>query len=103
MTKRAYSPKCSECRQRTMSLSAIPYSVKVNHDGREYAVNIASLTVPKCTKCGHFVLDRDATKQIDTAFRREAQLLTPEEIRTGREGLGLSQQAFADELGIAVS
>ncbi len=103
MSQRAYSPKCSDCRQRTMVLSPIPYSVTINHDGREYAVEIPSLTVPKCSNCGNFVLDDEALAEIDRAFRRKAHLLTPEAIREGRKRLGLDQQAFADRLGIAVS
>lgn len=103
MPKRAFSPKCSKCRKRTMALSAIPYSITINHDGREYAVEIPSLVVPKCTACGNFVLDDEANEQIDRAFRHKARLLTPEQIREGRERLGLTQQALADRLGIAVS
>ena len=37
------------------------------------------------------------------AFRHHASLLTPEEIRSGREKLGLNRQAFAQCFGIAVS
>jgi putative zinc finger/helix-turn-helix YgiT family protein len=103
MARRAYSRKCSNCRQQTVILSAVPYSVKMNHDGREYIVDIPSLNVPKCSACGNFVLDKEANKQIDRAFRNVARLLTPEAIRSGREALRLTQQELADRLGIAVS
>jgi len=36
----------------------------------------------------------------DTRLRREARLLTPEEIREGREKLGLTQRQFANLLGV---
>jgi putative zinc finger/helix-turn-helix YgiT family protein len=36
----------------------------------------------------------------DTRLRREARLLTPEEIREGREKLGLTQKQFANLLGV---
>ena len=103
MTKRSYSPKCSTCRLRTMALSTMPYSVKINHDGREYAVEIPSLIVPTCSNCKAFVLDDEANGYIDLAFRHQAGLLTPSRIRTGREELGLNQQKFAQCFGIAVS
>ena len=103
MPNRAYSPKCSTCRQRTMALSSMPYSVKINLDGREYEVDIPSLIVPMCSNCKAFVLDDEANNDIDRAFRQHASLLTPEEIRSGREKLGLNQQAFAQCFGIAVS
>jgi DNA-binding transcriptional regulator YiaG len=44
-----------------------------------------------------------ANRRISEAFRREAGLMTPEEIRAGRLRCGLDQQTFADLLGIAVS
>ena len=103
MTKRAFSPKCIMCRQRTMALTPVHYSAKIDHDGRTYDVDIPDLEVPKCANCGNFVLDHEANKQIDTAFRRQASLLTSEEIRKGIESLGMSQQAFADRLGISPS
>src|SRR5947207_2927314 len=103
MPQRVYSPKCSNCRQRMMALTSMPYSVKVNHDGREYAVDIPSLTVPKCSNCGNVVFDEEANRQIDLAFRRKAKLFTPDEIREKREALGLTQQRFADWFGVAVS
>jgi putative zinc finger/helix-turn-helix YgiT family protein len=37
---------------------------------------------------------------VSAAFRREARLLTPEEIREGREKLGLTQKQFANLLGV---
>ena len=103
MTDRLYSPKCSSCRQRKMALAARHYSVTINHDGRKYDVEIPSLTVPTCSNCGAFVLDDQANEDIDLAFRHHAGLLTPEEIRAGREKHGMNQQAFARTFGIAVS
>lgn len=103
MTQRLYSSKCSTCRQRTMALAERPYSVTVKHDGREYDVEIPALTVPTCLNCKAFVLDDKANEDIDVAFRRHAALLTPEEIRAGREKLGLTQLIFARWLGIAES
>jgi DNA-binding transcriptional regulator YiaG len=103
VTKRAFSPKCIMCRQRAMALTPVHYSAKIDHDGRTYDVDIPALEVPKCANCGNFVLDDEANKQIDAVFRRQASLLTPEEIKKGIESLGMSQQAFADRLGISPS
>jgi len=86
-----------------MSLQRVPYSIQVDHDGRKYQVTVPDLLLPKCSNCGEIALDEQASRDIDTAFRRVAGLLSPEEIREGRTRLGLNQQAFADQLGIAVS
>ena len=101
MSKRVYSPTCSTCHQRKMALSSMPYSFEINHDGREYHVEIPSLIVPTCSNCQAFVLDDEANNDIDLAFRHHASLLPPAEIRTGREKLGMNQQKFAQCFGIA--
>jgi putative zinc finger/helix-turn-helix YgiT family protein len=86
-----------------MALATVAYRAKVHHDGREYEVRIPALEVPKCTNCHAISLDEVANTAIDRAFRRQAGLLTPEQIREGREKLGLNQQQFADWVGINVS
>src|SRR5438132_92851 len=103
MSQRAFSKKCGHCRERAVVLQPVDYSVEIDHDGRTYTVKISGLVVPKCGQCGTFVLDDFANQQISAAFRREACLLSPEEIRSQRTALGLTQQALADHLGIAVS
>jgi putative zinc finger/helix-turn-helix YgiT family protein len=103
MEQRAFSRKCGKCRQQAVEIAIIPYDVQVDHDGRKYNVSIPSLSVPKCGNCGDISIDDEADKQIDTAFRKVAGLLTPEEIRAGHEACGLNQQRFADVLGIASS
>jgi len=102
MTERPFSKKCSTCRERAVALTTVPYSVQIDHDGRKYTVTIPDLVVPRCGKCGAIVLDEEANRQISAAFRKEAGLLSPEEIRQHRTALGLTQQALADLLGVAV-
>jgi putative zinc finger/helix-turn-helix YgiT family protein len=47
------------------------------------------------------VLDIEASKQISQAFRRQAGLLTPEQIRHNRKKLGLTQEELAERLSVA--
>ena len=87
-----------------MALAVGPYETKISHDGKEYAVRISELSAPKCSHCGALSFDEEASRQIDEAFRREAGLLNPDEIRQGRTRVGYaSQQEFAACLGISVS
>jgi putative zinc finger/helix-turn-helix YgiT family protein len=101
MTGREFSRKCGKCRQRAVELAAVPYTIEIGHDGREYTVTIPDLIVPRCGNCGTVALDEEANLRISAAFRAEAGLLEPEQIRQHRTGLGLTQQGLADLLGVA--
>ena len=102
MVERAFSRKCGKCRQRAMELATVPYTTQIDHDGRKYTVTIPDLIVPRCANCGTISLDDEANRQISAAFRKQAGLLSPEQIRSQRLALGLTQQALADLLGVAV-
>lgn len=99
---RKFPKYCGACRERTMSLLPIDYSVQVDLDGQKFRVNVPGLIVPKCSKCGEFYLDQEADEKITAAFRIQAGLMTPAEISNGREGLGLTQQSLADLIRVPV-
>jgi hypothetical protein len=61
---------------------------------------VPALTVPQCSNCQALRIGDEADQQISAAFRRAAGLLAPEEIRQGREKLGLTQKQFANLLGV---
>src|SRR5260370_11058903 len=100
MTTRNYPKRCGKCGHTEMLLATVPYATTIEHDGRAYRVEIPALTVPQCGNCQAISIDDEADQQISAAFRREARLLTPEEIREGREKLGLTQKPFANLLGV---
>lgn len=102
MAERTFSPKCGKCRERAVALATVPYATQVDHDGRKYTVTIPDLVVPRCAKCGTISLDDEANCRISAAFRKLAGLLSPDQIRAQRTALGLTQQALADLLGVAV-
>ena len=101
MTSRAFSPRCGNCRERAVELAEVPYTVEIDHDGRKYTVFIPSLSVPRCARCGTIALDEEANRTITAAFRAQAGLLTPEEMRERRTALGLTVQELADRLGVS--
>src|SRR5688500_12031064 len=100
MSERVFSKKCAKCRQRTVALAAVPYTIQIDHDGRKHTVSFDAISLPKCGNCGEIAIDAYAEQLIYEEFRREAHLLTPEQIRQGRERLGLTQQQFADLLAV---
>ena len=73
--------RCGKCGKKAMTLATVPYSVAIEHDGRAYRVEIPALTVPQFADCHAISIDDDADGQIHAAFRSEARLLVPEEIR----------------------
>src|SRR5437762_2838940 len=104
MSERLFSKKCGNCGQRAVALKRLDaYETEIDHDGRRYLIRIPDFVVPQCANCGTVVLDDDALQQIDAAFRRQVGLLTPEEIRSNRVALGLTQQALADAIRVSVS
>ena len=100
MTTRTYPKRCGKCGQKRIQLVTVPYATTIEHDGRAYRVEIPALTVPRCGSCQALSIDDEADRQISAAFRREARLLAPEDIRQGREKLGLTQKQFANLLGV---
>jgi putative zinc finger/helix-turn-helix YgiT family protein len=84
-----------------MELATVPYATAIEHDGRTYRVEIPALRVPQCAHCKAISIDDEADRQISSAFRCEARLLAPEDIRMGREKLGLTQKQFASLLAVA--
>ena len=95
--------KCGQCRQKEVYPVDEEYTTEVVHDGRTYTVTLPSLRLYRCRNCHTGVLDDEADRQISQAFRSQAGLLAPEEIRRQREVLGLTQKELASRLSVAES
>lgn len=100
MSDRKIPQRCGKCGRRQMQVATVAYDKTIEHVGRVYRVHICDLTAPQCAHCKSVSLDDEADQRISAAFRREAHLLAPDEIRSGREGLGLTQKQFANLLGV---
>ena len=92
--------KCGTCRQRGLTPAVLDYQADVGHDGRSYPLTIPALHVFRCELCGAIVLGDEADKKITDALRQAAGLLSPQEIRRGREALGLTQKQLAHNLQV---
>ena len=95
--------RCGVCRERTLKPARVLYSATLQHDGRDYTVEVPDLDVLQCTACANWVLDDAANRRLSVALRAKAGLLTPEEIRERREALDLTPQQLADYLGVSLT
>lgn len=95
--------KCGNCRRPAVLPVPERYETILEHDGRAYPVAVDGLVVDVCSACGNRVLGDDADERLSRALREAAGLLQPEEIRAGRERLGVTQKALAEQLRIAAA
>ena len=92
---------CPNCLEDEVYPETLPYAIDVKHDGQLYHLEIPALQVPKCRACGELVFSNSVDDQILRALRAHLRLLTPEQIRGGREALGLKSKELAEKLGVA--
>lgn len=101
MKAKPYPWKCPRCRQEAVDNAVIDYATTIEHDGRTYDVTVSAMEVPQCRNCGKLVMVESANQRVSEAFRQTAGLLSPLQIKQGRQSLGYNQQEFADCLGVA--
>lgn len=77
------------------------YTCDAAHDGRTYQIEIPEIDIPKCQACGTLVITNSVDDRIIQTLRARVGLLTPEQIRNGREALGLKSKELAEKLGVA--
>jgi HTH-type transcriptional regulator/antitoxin MqsA len=101
--------RCDACGQKSLRRVRRAFQYEVSHDGRPpVAIVIPDLEVIACTNpdChpkhpSDTILHDDAsTWRVTEETYRQLGLLTPAEIRAGRERLGLNQQELQELLGL---
>ena len=109
MSRPVEERRCHVCRQVSLRRERRLYEYEVSHDGRPaVTIRIPDLEVVACINpdCrpeepgDTVILDDAAIGRITEETYRQLGLLTPEEIRAGREKLGLTQQALQELLGL---
>ena len=101
--------RCHVCGQHSLRRVKQPYEYETSHDGRApVKIRIPDLEVTVCTnpECrpeepgDTLLLDDAAILRITIETYRQLGLLTPDEIRAGRERLGMTQQELQEVLGL---
>jgi putative zinc finger/helix-turn-helix YgiT family protein len=109
MARELETRRCHVCGQRSLRRAPWLYEYEISHDGRPpVKIRIPDLLVIACTnpECrpehphDTILLDDAASWQITIETSKQLGLLTPDEIRQGRERLGLSQQELQELLGL---
>ena len=98
---RPFPWKCRSCGQKTLAPLQVNYPAKMEHDGKEYSFTVPDLELLECSECHERVLPDEAYEKVLDALRKEVGLLSPSDIRTKREALGLTQLQLANLLKIA--
>src|SRR4051812_9483441 len=93
--------RCRHCGEKEVVLTTISYDAEVRHDGRLYTFTIPQLLIPVCQACGEKVFTEQVDEQVNVALRFHLHLLTPADMKTALERLGMTQKEAADRLGIA--
>ena len=99
--RKKYPIRCVECGKREVRRATANEKVRRNHDGRVYELAIDALPVTKCDACGAVFFTQESDERITASLRQRLVLLTPQQIRTNLETLGLTQKAAAACLGVA--
>jgi putative zinc finger/helix-turn-helix YgiT family protein len=93
--------RCPACAKKAVQPAEVGYTARIKHDGRLHDVEVPALRCTRCESCGELVLGADSDEQIIRALRDKLRLLQPDEIRSQRESLGLTQTKLAERLGVA--
>lgn len=101
--ERPFPWKCGACGRLAIVREVFAHSCQCAYDGRMYTVSVPNLAAPRCTHCGETIFDDAANERITQALREVVGVLSPEQIRTNREALGLTKEQLASRLGIAAA
>lgn len=98
---RPFPWQCRRCGKKDVVLTTISYDAEVRHDGRTHAFVVPNLEIPVCRACGERVFSEQVDEQINVALRSHLRLLTPSDMRTALDSIGVTQKDAAERLGIA--
>lgn len=95
--------KCPTCRVGTLSRQLILEEFDFELAGETFKAIARDVPVKRCNHCDEQLRGAEAAKVCQKAMCTAADLLTPEETRSLREGLNLSQDELADITGFEIT
>jgi putative zinc finger/helix-turn-helix YgiT family protein len=100
-TKRTFPRTCLACRAKEVNPAVVDRTVEMKYDGTMHTVSVSAVPMEKCGACGEETFGLESEAVVHAALRRQLGLLSPEEIRSCRTELGLTQSQLAASLGMA--
>jgi putative zinc finger/helix-turn-helix YgiT family protein len=94
------SSKCPACGHSSLVLRHVDETFEYGADNETVLVRVRRVPVEVCKNCGESYSGPEAAAVRHRAICKALGLLTPEQIRSIREGLGLTQARFAALTGI---
>lgn len=100
-SRRSFPRTCACCGARAVQPSRIDRAFEVKHDGKHYSVMVRELPAEKCQACKEVTLGGDLDEHVNAALRDHLGLLTPEQIRSNRVTLAMTQAQLSEQIGCA--
>jgi putative zinc finger/helix-turn-helix YgiT family protein len=101
MADKPFPWTCGQCAQKTIEPVVKDYQVAFKHDGKLHPIKLSQIEVPTCKNCGAEQTDLQIGQQVTSELRRKLGLLFPEEIKSHRSALKLSQEQLGQCIGAA--
>lgn len=101
MADKPYPWTCGNCAEKRVHPVVQDYSTQFKHDGKLYDLLIRNLAIPTCENCGERLFGIEHGDKVTQALREKVGLLSSEDIKQKRAGLGLSQEQLGECIGAA--
>lgn len=98
--QRPFPWKCGTCGEPRVQPKTVDYATTIEHDGRIHELRLPALELLECAACGARMLPDEASSRITDALRGHAGLLSPAQIRQGRETCHWTQETLAGTLHV---
>lgn len=98
---RSYPWRCTDCGKDAVNPVLVDRTVQIKYEGALQSVRVPQLPISRCENCDAVLEDTRTEEAIHLALRKQLGLLSPAEIRTAREELGLTQEQLAERNSFA--
>ena len=94
------SVKCPLCDKGNLVEKVIDYRTTLKVGDHFKRILVKGLTVEICSNCKEIILPKESMDRVDNERHSRRHLLSPDELKKFRHGLGLTQSEIAGLLGI---
>lgn len=92
--------QCPLCEKGLLEEIVTDYQTSVRHDDHYKKVTLKNITVERCTYCHEIMLPKDSLEKVESEKHEISGLLTPDELKSLRKKLRLTQAGMSNLLGV---